>query len=470
MQSKEDMWAGRVETLHKPPDIILRYECLKVWVTLKACLQYHSNKKFSEQERKLASNPGPHHFDPSARPSWRGPGFEARAQAYELVAGQVWTLQLISLWSYGENWERHSARPTSFQQEHEQPEGADRLTFRSQRRSGELFSNGRACAPYKWTWAAAGALGRHAVGDWRKSTTDDRQRLMTAFTRNRPWLPLQLRLCSWWLFSVRDDGQNGDGQHGGNRQEGCQKDIRGAEWSCRTVLVEYGESFRFMKRQCGRSQEVLQIQAQRWQGWLTHRHKPAEWLAFVQSCRFLTVSISKAHPKLEFWSTHTDPHAHTHTHTDAFAHRRRHAYTQGAYDVTNFATEDVNIRREIRSTAAAGESPGVSQDKLEQLGEMYDRWIWWPRSGGVACSGICAFLEPPLLHWLELSLSQKISLSLSLSISLSLSRACDIVAGSSPNDQDITQMLCKAASVLGKRTCESGWWTHYWVWMPQFVP
>ena len=24
--------------------------------------------------RNLASNPGPHHFDPSARPSWRGPG------------------------------------------------------------------------------------------------------------------------------------------------------------------------------------------------------------------------------------------------------------------------------------------------------------------------------------------------------------------------------------------------------------
>ena len=65
-------------------------------------------------------------------------------------------------------------------------------------------------------------------------------------------------------------------------------------------------------------------------------------------------------------------HTHTHTHT----HTRRHAYTQGAYDVTNHATEgDVNIRREIRSTAAAGESPGVSQDKLEQLGEMYDRWI-----------------------------------------------------------------------------------------------
>ena len=180
-------------------------------------------------------------------------------------------------------------------EEHEQPGDADRPPFRSQRRSGEVFSSGRALTPYKWTWAAAGAPGRHAVGDWPQSTTDNRQRLTTASTRNRPWLPLQLRLCSWWLF-LRDDGRNGDGQHGGNGQEGCQKDIRDAEWSCRTVLFEYGESFRFMKRQSGRSQEVLQVQAQRWQGLLIHRHKPAEWLAFVQSCGFLTLSISKAHP------------------------------------------------------------------------------------------------------------------------------------------------------------------------------
>ena len=39
------------------------------------------------------------------------------------------------------------------------------------------------------------------------------------------------------------------------------------------------------------------------------------------------------------------------------------------------AGEDVDIRREIRSTAAAGESPGVRPDKMEQLVEMYDRWI-----------------------------------------------------------------------------------------------
>ena len=43
----------------------------------------------------------------------------------------------------------------------------------------------------------------------------------------------------------------------------------------------------------------------------------------------------------------------------------------------NRATEgDVDIRREIRPAAAARESPGLSQDKLEQLGEMFDRGQW----------------------------------------------------------------------------------------------
>ena len=39
--------------------------------------------------RMLASNPGPHHFDPSARPSWRGPG---------KTAGHLWLFTPISGW------------------------------------------------------------------------------------------------------------------------------------------------------------------------------------------------------------------------------------------------------------------------------------------------------------------------------------------------------------------------------------
>ena len=67
---------GRVETLHKPSDVSLIYEPLKFQVTLKACLRYHSNTPFG-----------------------------TCACTHELVTGQVWAQQRVSLPSYGRKWE-----------------------------------------------------------------------------------------------------------------------------------------------------------------------------------------------------------------------------------------------------------------------------------------------------------------------------------------------------------------------------